>query len=688
MGEDDDEFEALYEGLDDESLAQVEVVATQQHQQSQLPPYPAGLPKSGHPFVGQQTDLASATKRRLHPEPDTSAPGFRTPVPGRIGRPSPGKRPKLDLILGPASTFTASQDDYETPEVIWTENGYVTHASSQSRSRGPGPNDFEVRHNGPGRPPALGAGYGKALHDDEADDWAITDPDAWDKAEEEAVRLSQRTVSPDRANQQRHLGTAARSARVGEPSRRPPGIPEEVPTSPKRHNEQPSEDGDVAKLRAEIEAMKAQLNLALNESKENKNRMYAREGEIKIVRERHDKVERELAEIRIQAQKQQEEFQRRLEERERTFAAEKERIDTQAAFHRLEHETSAKRTMWPGSARRRPPHGGFAASQSFSQAPYAPPPVMPTTPTRRNRGEPRTPSSKHRSGSQGQTNRSSTRRLEQEESPTRRARGRRDMSSGRPMAPPGPTPKRAAFPGFDNSFTADFSAPRKRPQPQPEEPPGGEDMMLVDGGDDTFGEAAPAAEDSSAQQTTPPVTDHPISYAEIRRQRYLWALSALSRRRASLVALLLSHFSDPPLAPLSLPRSRYLNSPLVGPKLVPTHPVTFHRLLDVMLPTGAHPHLAGQQRAATELLLGTMTEGVGGGDGPRRLALWAKEAPEQPPAQSKREELEDAAYWESQELIDESMQDLFEDLAVGLRTLAGIYLRICMVSRMLGARDL
>ncbi|PWN23693.1 hypothetical protein BCV69DRAFT_279623 [Microstroma glucosiphilum] len=710
MSDDGDEFDALYgDSYDDETLAQAEFVA------SQAVPGPSQTP------IAASISRVGPKNGVRHANSNLGLPRGSRYANGRVLSPPPSKRQRLDLHPAPAQV--APEEEEESLEVIWTENGYVTRASSQRQARrGPGPDDFEIRHSGPGRPPAIGAGYGQSLHEDpwEGEEWTTGagDVEDWDKAEEEAVRLSQQPGSskqqqpPPQAAPSRKLGVGVpRQERINN-AREAAGLPSPSPAylppdrgqgglnghaAPSKPAAQPAAAALTgpnlnANQRHELEDLRAQLRAALAETRMSKNKMYAREGEVKMVRERNEKAERELAELRLKAQKQQEEFQKQLEEREKSFAAEKERIDTNAAFFRLEHETSVKRVAWPGSVRRRgtgPGRGiGPAGSQSigFSQSQYAPPPVMPTTPTRRGRGQGLpSPSTPHRSGSQGYS--SPSRRVGLDDSPSKgRDQNRRDdliapaiLNKTRGSA----QKKVAAFPGFDNSFTAEL--PTKR-TPKPvasrlqdiSERAGASqthdiDMTMI--ADDPV----PANQADTTMTSLPQTTfDGKASTIATRQRRYRWAVSALFRRRAALVGLLLAHSSPQSEPPLSLPRSRYVTSSVATPKPVADHTATIHRVLDVDLPTEVRPELRGRQQVATELLLTTMTDGTSGNGGEHRFTFLDLLPDELPADQEALDELDGRDYWDCQEAIDEGMQDLYEDLAVSLRTLLGLYLRLCM----------
>lgn len=716
MADDGDEFDALYgDSYDDETLAQAEFVASQAVPGPSQAPVPAGNSRAG---------LRNGVK---HGSSSVALPRISRHAKGPVPSPPPSKRQRLDLQ--PAPTQVGPEEEEESLEVIWTENGYVTRASSQKQARqGPGPDDFEIRHSGPGRPPAIGAGYGQSLHEDpwEGEEWTAGagDVEDWDKAEEAAVRLSQQPGPsqqqhpPQQAPPSRKLGVGvprqerlnnAREAAILPPAFDPTQSP--VYTAVDRNQEgangyaapsKPAAQPIAQALtgpkvdmgqRQELEDLRAQLRAALAETRMSKNKMYAREGEVKMVRERNEKAERELAELRLKAQKQQEEFQKQLEEREKSFAAEKERIDTNAAFFRLEHETSVKRVAWPGSVRRRGTGAGRgvgpAGSQSigFSQSQYAPPPVMPSTPTRRGRGQGLpSPSTPHRSGSQAYS--SPSRRIGLEDSPSKgREQGRREEL----IAPATITKARgsvqkkvAAFPSFDNSFTAEL--PMKR-TPKPvasrlqdiSERAGSSqahdvDMtMIVD-------DSPPAKDGDKSLTTVPSATfDGKANTIATRQRRYRWAVSALFRRRAALVGLLLAHSSPPPEPPLSLPRSRYVSSSVTALKPLPDHTATIHRVLDVDLPAEVRSELRGRQQVATELLLTTMTDGTSGNGGEHRFTFLDILPDELPADQEALDELDGRDYWDCQEAIDEGMHDLYEDLAVSLRTLLGLYLRLCMM---------
>lgn len=399
--------------------------------------------------------------------------------------------------------------------------------------------------------------------------------------------------------------------------------------------------------------MEARLNAALADVQERTRKMYARDGEIKIVRERNERAEKDLAELRSTLQQSKEEFQKQLDERDKTFAAERERMDTAAAFHRIEAETSAKRTAWPGSARRRMPRGMSSSSQTYGES-YAaappPPPVAPTTPTKRGRNQRQLTSSP------------SERELH--ESPSKRSAMRRGLPSL--AALPGPTPKRTpGFAGFDNSFTA-APPPPSTTRPARTAAPTGQSL------------------NTDADATSGPSRDYCQELQASRKVRLVWAVAGLYRRKTNLLGLLLTHATPRPQAPLSLPASKYLDEAIQKPTSLPDHTSTLHRLLNVSLPANVHASIAARQRAANNLLLQSLAEGASNSDGERRFAFLSRpistddgddEIPKDDYALVKIQEND---HWHCEEATADGMQDLWDDIATSLRVLMGLYLRLCM----------
>lgn len=693
MADDYDEFASVWtEGLDAESLAQVELMATQQA-------------ASGPSYSqAQERTRDHRSSSRLSP-----LKSLKNPEASRSIQPPAAKRQKLDLAdskAGPQSRQTTQpvlqEDEEETPVVYWTDGKYHTRASSQKQPQVLAPGDFEVRHTGPGRPPALGAGAGESLQNREllaaADDWDNDDMDdtSWDQVEEQAIRLSQH-------QQPEHSGRGTNKARELSPHRpsastsrlgigKSNGLPQKVFPKPQLRPEPANNNADeppsaattseLQALRQEMEDMKSRLTSALAESKENKNKMYSRDGEIKMVRQRQEKAERELAEMRIQAQKKQEEFQKQLDEREKQYLLEKDRTETTAAFHRLEHETSAKRTVWPGSARRRLPQnrGASQVPHGFSQ--QAAPPIAPTTPTKRSgRFADLSPSGHRSGGSQTRSPRSGG----VEDSPSKRLAGKQAAVAANGAARPASSvkPKKPTFAGFENSFAAPDPSARKTPKSNRQvfNDATTEDVMMQ--GDDPIMmdiSAEPVTRPEAAVSTGPAISVETL-VTESRRRRHLLALSAFSRRRTGIVVLLLSHVAVRPLAPLTLPSSRYLEAAITGPELSPDHPSTMHRLFDMKLPSGTHAHLQSLHRSATDLLLEVLTEGASMTNVEGRFAFLHKLPPDLPAADDKvaLTSLEESDYWDCQDAMDEGMQDILDDLTTALRSLMGIFLRLCMM---------
>lgn len=579
---DQDEFDKYYgDSLDDESLAQVELLASQ-HQQS--------LQASHHPPA--HSILPSSSR--------------------------PAKRQKLDLVPSqPAQNHSPQRP--------------LAPSHKRRHSPTPAPNDFEIAHRGPGRPPALGAGHGETLnHWGNSDYFTVDDSDGEQPPAEAPSRTMSKPLHSNAADLP--LQTA------------------------------------LEQLRKENQSMQDQLKAALADVKERTNRMYARDGEIKIVRERNERAERDLAELRSALQKSKEDFQKHLEEREKFFAAERDRMDTNAAFHRLEAETSAKRTPWPGSARRRMARGPGASSQAFPESSYhMPPPVAPTTPTKR--GQQQQFQSPSNSGSRSSGGARTPNGFDVHESPSKNHAQRRAARL------PAPTPKKTpGFVGFANSFAIDIAPPSKsRPRPTTVLP--------------TTHERTPSPcemADLDVATTTDNAEGNQLreDLHRSRHERFVWAVAGLCRRRTDFLGLLLAHSTPRPLPPLSYPPSAYLPESIPAPRCVPDHTSTLHRLLNVTIPLlpADHPTIA-RQRAANDILLQSLTDGANNSDAERRFAFLHSPNPAENPPTTPNElvKMQEGDYWDCEEAIADGMQDLWDDLAIALRVLAGVYVRLSMM---------
>lgn len=706
----EDEFDAFYgdEGFDEASLAQAELQATQVVRAQSAQPAPQSGPQVVAPLLStQRKRTAKQQQQHYHHHEQHTAPS--------------NKRQKLTFSQGAASgprsvplpPRPVDHYDYdeETPEVMWTdEGGYVQVPSHQSpprqdhrpqqrlnqrpqQPRHPGPDDYHISHRGPGRPPALGAGHGESVsHDPWSDehDWGDGDVEALSKVEEAAmVRLSQQaTRSPSKPG-------------AVEAGSRPPAQNGSNAAQQQQQQLPPPADSEaILEMRREKEEMERKLQEALSQLKQRTNAMYQRDGEIKMVRQRNDKAERDLAELHLTAQRQQQEFQRKLEEQEKTFAREKERLETTAAFDRIAQETSTARTVWPASVRRARRLAG-EASQAFgavTQQQYIPPPVAPTTPTKRRNGVMPPPTSGSATGSPSRARRERGDDFDMSPSSSKARAARqgslpRDKSAKK--ATPKPPPR--AFAGFDNSFV-DVDTPtassaskqlrkakkqqqRKEEGAEEDRSPSGDFDVQVNG--ETTSEDLAAVNSANGSNTRPEQPEWSVKLAQSRQNRYFWAISWFSRKRTGLAALLLGHGSSQPLAPLSLPASRYLSAAVPLPDLVPDHCATLHRLLDTQVPTGAIDAIKDRHRAATELLLTTVTNSASSSDGERRFAFLTKTSAGDPLPQDEASfvAMTEADYWDCEESASEGMEDLYEDLAVALRTLMAVYLRLCMVSR-------
>lgn len=651
MAKDDeslDEFDALYgdDEFDEESFAQAEKLATQQVQQPTRPnpslPAKALRVDQSTAHDGSLTSLLSASQKRP------------------MQKPSPRKRQKLKLSQGAESynqQAAVYDDEWDTPEVIWTENaGYVQVENPQKDAsqeiQQPAPGDFHITHNGPGRPPALGAGHGESLH---ASQWHGTL--GWNIAARR-TRDPSPTSGPI-ADQDVVQAFASQTIDDGPQYSATPGT------------------NALGQLIREKDQAERSLYKALADLKDRTNRMYQRDGEIKMVRERNERFERELAEMRLSIQRQQEEFQRRLEDRERAYAAERERIDTNAAFQRLEQETSAKRTVWPASVRRRNrlaenSQASVSASHCFA------PSVAPKTPNKRRHVSPHQP----RSGASPSSSRHTKQSLHTEvENPIRL------HSHDQRKAP---NQKRTTatftkqFAGFDNSFVELSPASESSKKEDGRKDAPSQQYAIGQMDVDAVGETHCQMESvGSLEPIGKEVQDYwAAKLSTSRQERYLWAVSWFSRRRAGLTALLLAHSSPQPLAPLSLPASRYLNDAVVSPTLVPDFPSTFHRLLDTRLPLSTDPEVRSRHRQATGLLMATAMSGAYASDGEKRFSFLINPTSDvRPTDQETLAAIEETDYWDCEDAAAAGMEDLFEYLVVALRTLMGIYLRLCMVSR-------
>lgn len=691
--EQEDEFDSLYPDadFDAESLAQVELLATQQQRE-------ANNTKS-QSAPARETE----TSKTIH---NGSLYPLISPRSQRTASVSPRrKRQKLELSQGPPRAQGGThlneawndQDDDEPPEVMWTdEGGYVQitdargNASTVAKEQPqPGPNDFAITHQGPGRPPGLDAGRGQLLQEQR---WE--DQQSHDKARDEADVHKQNGVPQGQPTHRRKSPSLL-------PSDRDSGInghahlQDDSKSHPKSrlgagHPAPPSASAlyeqQLLELREENAKWQAKLEDTVAESRARMLQAYSRDGEIKMVRQKNEKVEKELAEMRAAMQRQQLEFEQKFEEQAKLHAAEKERSDTSAAFHRLEHETSARRPVWPGSVRKRPRED---ANQSYaaSQAPHAP--VVPLTPTKRQRNvESHSPSV--RGSPHSRAIQSARTPLDDYDlSPSKsKLRGQPSMIARESRTRPEQNSTSKQFAGFDNSFAQDadpaqqLSARRAQPESQPAalEPPVAQSASPANHHVD----AEPFDAQELHRAPGKPVTledGWQLRISQSRRKRYLWALSSFSQRRARVSALLLAHTSEALPAPLSLPASCYLTAPVAKPSLRPDHSGTLHRLLDTKLPSAAVPHLHERHRVATELLLSAVTRGAGVNDGERRFAFLLKEESHQRPENLEAlARIEEQDYWDCEEAAAEGMDDLYEDLSSALRALMAIYLRICMVS--------
>lgn len=123
----------------------------------------------------------------------------------------------------------------------------------------------------------------------------------------------------------------------------------------------------------------------------------------------------------------------------------------------------------------------------------------------------------------------------------------------------------------------------------------------------------------------------------------------------------LSHTSEPPSSPLSLPASRFNATAVPEPVPVPAHPSTLQRLLNAPLPADTNLIIRHRYTMATEQLLVVLTRGSVS-DGETRFAYL----------------LNEKENWESD--MTEGLADLHEGIAHILRVLLGLFLSLYMVS--------
>ena len=485
------------------------------------------------------------------------------------------------------------------------------------------------------------------------------DDDLWwsgakdlDQVEEEAIRMSQRTLSqqPSQAETPSHAPVAPNARSV-------------TPANPNGEAL-----ADVDQLRREIQELQRAAKQQEELIRKLRTETQAREGEVKVVRSNLSKINLENAALRESVIKKDLEHKREIEQLNAQNQRQMETLETTTAFRRAEQDTS--RRHWPSSVRRLPP-------ATVRERPDTQSAVGLTTPTKRGGRYGRvslTPSPSKASP------RGSRRHADPFDQPEPTSPSRRDSDTSRSK------PKPPAFPGFQNSFSTNVlpsklqQAQKKHVSRSPEvtfRSLAGRGRPVTDSQSQDFesndvtmddGDMLPPA--SLVEPATPcksTEADNLDAVAYRRKQRYLWAVGELMRRRAAFVGQVLCHTCCPPSPPAYLPQSRYNSSVTTKDESAEheniRHASTLHRLINVRFPDSVNQRLALRYARTTQYLLHVLTQGSVS-DGDERLAFL----------------LEQDEGWE--EALDDGLLDLCEGAAAALQTLMGIFVRLCMTDRL------
>ncbi|PWN53427.1 hypothetical protein IE53DRAFT_171133 [Violaceomyces palustris] len=673
----DSEFDILDDPYDselEETLAKLEQsysasqAQPQQPQRATTSTTTTSSSSSTSLFIPPVTSSHSNHHRRPFQPPSFQskhAPPVRQPIQRHHGHRN-GQRNAPIVIEEDDQDGLGQEEEPEPPEVIMAEDGGMIVVQ---HTKPPSPRKASNRSNTVHQPnhhqeEVIVRNLNDQDEFDDADDRWWAENRGLDKVEEEAIRLSQQATAKHPNLNGTRGGVVVEKVQGDAP--RNPGIEEST-------------------VQAELQSMKT-------ENERLKRALQAKEGEVKVVRQNFNRVNAEVGKLREQELLREREHRLALERANEENKRQLERIETQTAFRRVEQDTSRK--AWPSSVRRLPPTT-LRESGRRSDAQNA---AGLTTPTKRRKGEPFTPTRSRqilgggvsRSGSGSGSGTGGAIRFkkgfdrEEPGSPSR-SRGARGstLEKGKPNTKPPPPP---AFPRFQNSFsnllpetkaatsTIPLTPPRKHGSTSKAGVPEKDDSVFNSNvqdqnayGHDDDDDGDVMMQDDVRPHLSPIPDDQrkglnesrPSSDAEAEK-RHAWAIAELARRRAELVRNVLAHTCEAPKQPLSHPPTKY--------NLRPTHPLpptrhhvsTLHRLLDVKLAEGTSPSLARRCECANQMLLRTLMQAS---------SSLAEEGLESI--------LSEQDSWE--ERLEDCMVDLFESLAAAFKTLMGIFLRLCMV---------
>ncbi|SOV09101.1 uncharacterized protein UDID_08421 [Ustilago sp. UG-2017a] len=441
---------------------------------------------------------------------------------------------------------------------------------------------------------------------------------ALDQVEEEAIRMSQQLLpSQPQHQRQNSVGTSHKP-----PDTKPPPLPAAT-----THNA--ADNGELAKLRAQIERLRSAQKAQQEIVDKLKQEAYRKSGEVAVVRQNLNKLNQENIELRERKAASDRNHKIAMENLRKEQEQRLQRLETETAFRRVEQDTS--RRIWPTSVARLPPIGlGSVVVDRRHESQVR---AGLTTPTKQNRFGVR--GSGESSGSRQRYDGNVADR-EEPGTPSRSA------VKGASKFPKPPTMgmrsggKSKAFKGLQNSF-ADFGPVQDKlrqhqQQQQHQQRMSPTKTMAVDGSANKGRTLAPAdwdadqsmeagmgdqdqvvmADDHSPTHKSPAGQQDQLSpRPELERlnqmeHNYLAAVSEILNRRTTIVSLLLSHASPPAAAPTSYPTNRF--NPTGSHPLSPSDDSlsssgTLSRLISVNLPSDCPKLLVSRYRRAVESLL-------------------------------------------------------------------------------------
>ncbi|SYW80993.1 uncharacterized protein UBRO2_04025 [Ustilago bromivora] len=443
---------------------------------------------------------------------------------------------------------------------------------------------------------------------------------ALDQVEEEAIRMSQQLLpSQPQHQRQNSVGTSHKP-----PDTKPPPLPAAT-----THNA--ADNGELAKLRAQIERLRSAQKAQQEIVDKLKQEAYRKSGEVAVVRQNLNKLNQENIELRERKAASDRNHKIAMENLRKEQEQRLQRLETETAFRRVEQDTS--RRIWPSSVARLPPIGlGSVVVDRRHESQVR---AGLTTPTKQNRFGVR--GSGESSGSRQRYDGNVADR-EEPGTPSRSA------VKGASKFPKPPTMgmrsggKSKAFKGLQNSF-ADFGPVQDKlrqhqhqQQQQHQQRMSPTKTMAVDGSANKGRTLAPAdwdtdqsmeagmgdqdqvvmADDYSPTHKSPAGQQDQLSpRPELKRlnqmeHNYLAAVSEILNRRTTIVSLLLSHASPPAAAPTSYPTNRF--NPTGSHPLSPSDDSlsssgTLSRLISANLPSDCPKLLVSRYRRAVESLL-------------------------------------------------------------------------------------